>query len=414
MTSSVTQPPALYVARQPIFDRRLDVLAYELLARHGAADERISVADGDAETARTLIHAFHEIGLDHLVGDRLAFVNVTRPYLVGQVELPFAPERVVLEVPSAVAVDAELVDGVRSLVRAGWRISVDGALDRPELWPLLDVAAFAKVDVTGRDAGDLAELVSGLRRHDLDVVALRVETHDQLRQVTDLGVDYIQGFVLSRPDIVAGRPVPTDRSVCLRLLADVHRPDADLEALERIIRRDVSLAWRVLRSVNAAAPAMARRIDSVRDAVVLLGERRVRQWLTLTVLAGIDGKPVELLSTALIRAAMCERLAPLVGASPEAAFMVGLLSVLDALLDADMEEVLADLPLTEQALAALRHRGGPAGRVLALAIAWERGDLGVLTSPAGRGLPLLDAYLSALAWSQGLAEELSRDPVPRP
>jgi EAL and modified HD-GYP domain-containing signal transduction protein len=414
-TAMSTRSAALYVARQPIFDRRLEVYAYELLARRAAGDEQALIDDGDAETARTLVHAFHEIGLDHLVGDRLAFVNVTRPYLIGQVELPFAPQRVVLELPAAVVVDTELVEGIGDLVRAGWRISVDAAVDRPDLWPLLDLAAFAKLDVgAGLGHDELAEQVAGLGRHDLDVIALRVETHDQLRQVQDLGVDYVQGFVLSRPDIVAGRPVPTDRGVCLRLLADVHRPDANLEDLELIIRRDLSLAWRVLRSVNAAAPSLVRRIDSVRDAVVLLGERRVRQWLTLTVLAGIDGKPVELLTTALIRAAMCEQLAPLAGASPEAAFMVGLLSVLDALLDAELDEVLAELPLTEQALAALERGEGPAGRVLGLAVAWERGDLEVLTGPAGRGLPLLECYLRALAWAQGLTDELARDPVPRP
>src|SRR5919108_3803754 len=138
MTSAMSAPSGLYIARQPVFDRRLDVYAYELLARRGAGDERALIDDADAETARTLVHAFHEIGLDHLVGDRLAFVNVTRPYLVGQVELPFAPHRVVLELPAAVVVDGELVDGIRALVRAGWRISVDAAVDRPDLWPLLD------------------------------------------------------------------------------------------------------------------------------------------------------------------------------------------------------------------------------------------------------------------------------------
>jgi EAL and modified HD-GYP domain-containing signal transduction protein len=210
---------------------------------------------------------------------------------------------------------------------------------------------------------------------------------------------------------VAGRVLSPTRGASLRLLAEIHRPDADLEALEKIVRRDVGLAWRVLRSVNAAGSALVRRIDSVRDAVVLLGERRVRQWLALMVLAGIRDKPAELLSTALIRAGMCERLAIAAGLDASGAFTAGLLSVLDALLDLPMPEVLGSLPLSEELSEALLDHLGPEGRLLHLAVAWETGDLETLVSPAAQGLPLLESYLGALAFAQAVTGELVDDPA---
>jgi c-di-GMP phosphodiesterase len=407
MASSTRVAPALYVGRQPIFDRRLRVRGYELLARDRSDAQVAQFADAEQATARTLIGAFHEIGLDRLVGDTLAFVNVTPGLLVPEPELPFGPERVVLEVPATAAQDPAVLAAARRLTAEGWRLAVDGALDTPAQRELLDLAAYAKVDVGAVPPGELAKLIARLDRAGLGLIALKVETHELLDACLAAGFGFVQGFVLSRPKVVTGRGLPADRAMSLRLLADIHQPSADLEELERIVRRDVTLAYRVLRSVNAAGPALARRIDSVRDAVVLLGERRVRQWLALTVLAGIQDKPSEVLATSLVRAGMCERLALIAGTDPSAAFTVGLLSALDAILDVPMADIVAELPLSDRLNAALLEHEGSEGVLLRLAIAWEQGDLETLARPEGRRLPLLEAYLGGLAWSQAVAAELN-------
>jgi c-di-GMP phosphodiesterase len=394
MTSNV------YIARQPIFDRDAEVLGYELLFRERRHDTSAIVADDDQATSQVLLHTFMEIGLERIAGERLAFFNLGHSFLSGKFALPFPPDRVVIEVVERTPIDQALLEGVRHLVAEGYRVALDDFTYDPALAPLLDLAWMVKVDVLQVGPEGLAEQVELLRRHDVLLVAEKVEDHEMLAWCKALGFDYFQGFVLSQPKLVEGRAIPLERFASLQLLARVNQPGTSFEQLEALVRQNVALSYRVLRAVNSASAGLVRRIDSVRDAVVLLGQQKIRNWLTLMVLADVQDTPRELATTAMVRAKTCERLAVATRrAHPDTCFTAGLLSVLDAIMQAPMAEVLAHLPLSERLTAALLERDGPEGELLAWTIAWEQEDWETLLEPMLADVPVGVAYLEGVAWS---------------
>jgi EAL and modified HD-GYP domain-containing signal transduction protein len=390
----------VYIARQPIFDRDAEVLGYELLFRERGEDQTAVVDDDDQATSQVLLHTFMEIGLERIAGERLAFFNLGHSFLSGRFPLPFPPEQVVIEVIERTPVDQALLAGVHHLVADGYRIALDDVVYDPALAPLLDLAWMVKVDVRRVGPDGLAEQVDLLRRHDVLLVAEKVEDHEMLAWCKALGFDYFQGFVLSHPNMVAGRAIPLERLASLQLLATVNRPGTSFEQLEALVRQNVALSYRVLRAVNSASAGLVRRIDSVRDAVVLLGQQKIRNWLTLMVLADVQDTPKELATTAMVRAKTCERLAVATGrAHPDTCFTAGLLSVLDAIMQAPMAEVLAQLPLSQRLTAALLDRAGPEGQLLSWTIAWEQEDWETLLEPMLADVPVGVAYLEGVAWS---------------
>lgn len=389
----------VYIARQPIYTARLDVYAYELLYRAGDVTEA-DVSDGDAATAAVLLTALTEIGLSNLVGDRPAFVNMTRAFLVEDLHLLIDRDCVVLEILEDVVVDDAMVAGVAALAAQGYRIALDDFVHDPSYDALLRVADIVKLDVQAHDAVALREQVELLGSYDVELLAEKVETAEEFERCRALGFRYFQGYWLSRPAIVRGRELSANKVAMVQLLAEMQRPDADVARLAAIISRDVALSYKVLRFVNSAYLNLANPIESVHHGIVLLGLDTVRRWANLLVMARAEDKPRELMTVALARGRACERLALVVGGiAADGAFTVGLFSVLDALLDVPMDEVLHDLPLDPDVEAALLYRAGPLGRILECVCRYETGAWAQATHESVSAVDLRDAYVESLTWS---------------
>lgn len=389
----------VHVGRQPIFDRDRGVLGYELFFRAGEASTAAGSA-GDAATTGVILDTFTQFGLDRLVGERLAFVNVTRAFVVGAIPLPFPPDVAVLEIVPGVAADAETLAGAARLVATGYRLALDGFAFEPDRMDFLSHASYVKLDVAGVEPAVLQERFALAKRIGVSVVATRVESAEQLECATALGADYFQGFHLVRPDVVSTPSVSPSQLASLQLVSTLTQPDVSVEDVEAVVRLDLALNYRVLRAANSAATGVNRRIDSIRDALVLLGLQRLRSWLLLMVLADQGGAHEEQLSSALTRARTCELLAASGGeAKPATAFVAGLLSSLESVLGLPMPVLLERLPLTDELSAALGQRSGPLGRILAAVVAHEDGDVATVEE---LGLDLFDvsrAYLEAAGWS---------------
>ena len=388
------------VARQPIFDRDLHVHAYELLFRHPLADAGGPVTDTQA-TLRVIANAFTSFGIERLVGDRPAFVNLGRDLLIDEIEFPLPPEHLVIEVLETVVPEPAVLETLERLRSRGLSIALDDFVYAPEREPLLALADIVKVDLLAVPADRLAAEVETLRRWPVKLLAEKVETREAFDRCKALGFDFFQGFFLSRPQTLERREIAPNRLAAIRLLGSVQRPDVESREVEQLIGQDVGLTYKLMRFINSALFNLPREVDSIRQAVIYLGLKQLRQWVTLLVLSSIDDKPGALFELAMIRGRMCSNLAERLGhPEPETFFTVGLFSTLDALLDRPLAEILKELPLSEEMRDALLERRGLAGEALACTLAWERGDWAEAQCRNLDVAEISGAYAEALEWAQ--------------
>lgn len=399
----------IFVGRQPIFNRQLNVVGYELLFREFET-EKAAVVDGDLATSQVILNTFMEIGLDQLVGNRMAFINLTRRFLLEeQPLLPVMQGRMVLEVLEDVEVDEALISALRNLSNQGYQIALDDVVDPEDVRSLLEIADIVKLDLLDTDRAHLEAHVATLREYGVWLLAEKVETYEEFELCKGLGFDYFQGYFLSRPKVVSGRRMPTSRLAIVRLLAKLHDPDIEIDELEAIVRQDVSLSYRLLRLINSAFYSLSTKITTVRQALTLLGIQQVQAWVSLLLLSRIDDKPNALVTTAMSRAKMCELLAVAANErGPEADFTVGLFSILDVLLDLPMEEAIASLPLSDEVTAALLESKGHLGAVLNCTLAYEKGDWGAVSCLTLTPGEIRDAYLESLDWTARASTVLGR------
>jgi EAL and modified HD-GYP domain-containing signal transduction protein len=393
----ITTPRVLF-ARQAIVDRRGRVAGYELLYR-GERDEMGRIPDAEHATCAVLVGAFAEVGFSAAVGAATAFLNVTERFLQEVDPLPMEPERTVLELLEDEAPSPELLARLRSLRAEGFRIALDDFVPTATNLAFLDVADLVKVDLRAHDRPTAERLMSTLAGRGLTVVAEKVEDQAEADWSAAAGAQLFQGFFYCKPVELAGDELRAASLSRLRAAAGLTSPDAGVDEIEAALRTDPSLSLRLLRYLNSAALSLSHRVSSIRQGVMLLGPRTVRQWALVLLLGGVGEQRGPLLSTALARARTCEMIANARGAAdPEAWFSVGLLSVSDVIAGRTMEEVVGELPLDEDIVAALLWRHGPKGEALAAAIACERGQIPVLDPTL-----VMAAYADAVAWADAHA-----------
>jgi c-di-GMP-related signal transduction protein len=392
---------SVHVGRQTVYDGAGAVFGYQLLFR--SALDGATFDDPGHNIAQVVAATLLEIGVENLVGERLVFVNVTRPFLTGVLPVAGSPDQVVLEVPAAVAAEAELVDALRNLVRQRYRVAVcglgrDGSGTLDHLDALLDLADYVRVDLSASELPDLPQLVATIRSHNAHPIAERVDSEALFTAAYQAGFEFFQGQAFGRPEVSGGPGLSPSRVSCVRMLGAMLAEDVDPDELENIIRTDPALAYRVLRLANSAGIGLRRQVTSVRQALVLVGPVKLRGWFVLMGLTDMGVSDNERLGWALTRARMCELLAERVpGVSKDQAFLAGLLSSLATLLDLDVLELADQVGAADGLVAALRGEG-PLGRILTDAVSYEEGDavgpdsdLDVVTARR--------AYLEAMAWS---------------
>jgi len=398
--------PNAFLARQPIYDRALEVIGYELLFRSGEAGHA-DFADADQATSQVMLNAFMEIGLENIVGDRLAFFNLTHAFIVGDYPLPFPPGRGCLEILESVSMDDGVLAAVRHLSDQGYTIVLDDFIYHEALRPLVELADIIKIDVLALDSPELQRNVSLLRHHEAKLLAEKVETQEMLDFCRELNFDYYQGYFFCKPKIISGSRMPANRMVTLQLLAGLQDPDISVSALEALVGQDVTMSYKLLRCINSAFYSFPRKVESIRQAINILGGRWLNTWVSLMVLANIDDKPRELMVTAMVRAKMCERLATATAQKGSERFFIGgLFSVLDAMMDRPLEELLKMLPLADEVNNALLYHQGPIGKTLECVLAYDHGQWDEVHCPAMDAEGISQAYLDSIAWAEQVGQAL--------
>jgi EAL and modified HD-GYP domain-containing signal transduction protein len=370
---AAAKPGTRFVARQPIFTGDERVFGYELLFRAGTEDY-FQASDADA-ASRSTVSTSMLIGLDVLCEGQRAFVNCTREVLLKDYITLLPSTLTVVEVLESVPPDDLVMAACQRLKAAGYLIALDDFAANDPREPLTALADIIKVDLRVTTLEQAAEMV---RRHGpwhCRMLAEKVETREEFAAAKKAGFVYFQGYFFHRPETVKAREIPENRINYLRIWQAISRPKLDVREIEELIKREASLCYRLLRYLNSPVFGFGNEIHSVRHALALLGEREVCRWVRLvaTLNAGQD-KPSELVTSALIRARFCELLSPRVNHAGSDLFLVGLLSLMDAILEIPMTKILEHVALDKESKAVLLGTASPLRPFYRLMLAQESGE----------------------------------------
>jgi c-di-GMP-related signal transduction protein len=401
----------IFVARQPIFDARHRIRAYELLYRDGAMALHAGDASESTMSSTVIVDGVLGMGLGRLTEGQTAFVNVPEHLLLGGVHEILDPSRVVIELLETVRPTHEVVAACERLKGLGFRMAMDDFVYAPEFRPLLELADVVKIDVI-QSARGLEGMVHELAPFGLQLLAEKVENAEVHEKCVGLGFELFQGFHYFRPQTLTRRDLATEAVAITRLLALLGDLSVKDRTIEEAFRSDPSLSFKLLRIVNSAAVG-GRGVDSIGHAMRLLGRDPLHRWLSLlllTVGGGGGEMRLEMIKSALQRGRMCELLGDAVRSainrelpSGGTLFLVGLFSHLDALLGVDMKTILDDIDVTRDVRDALLGYQGKAGTVLQGVVAYTEGDWEAAEArleDLGAAPEILsDVYLDAVTWA---------------
>lgn len=399
----------IFVARQPIFDRNSAVSGYELLFR-STRENRFIATDAEVASAATIEQSTAAFGLDELVGERTAWVNLTRGALLNEYYRLLPPGRTVIELLENVHPDQKVIAACLRLKAEGYRLALDDYTFSSEAAPLLAMADLVKVDFLQSRARSDERVIRRLRDRGIYLLAEKVETIADHREAVTAGYDLFQGYYYCRPEMVEINDLAPSKLTQLRFLSEVTRGDTSFARLEELFRQDVALTTRLLRYLNSAAFGWRHEIGSLRHALELMGVEPLRKWATMMgfVALGSD-RPKELVITALSRARFAEEIGPPSGLSRNGLelFLTGMLSVVDTMVGRPMKEVLDGLAVPPPVRVALTGGEHPVGSVLGVVKAYEAGDWPAVEAaqrrhPIGERV-LSDAYVRSLQWAEATA-----------
>ena len=345
----------IYIARQPIFTRNKQIFAYELLFRDGTANSFPGTEENNA-TSRVLSNTFFNSGIEQITGGKPAFINFTRQLIVGRIPLLFPAQITTVEILENVVPDEPVIESCRELSRAGYTIALDDFEYVPAMEPLIELADIIKVDFSKSTKEDICAFAHRFASNGKKLLAEKVETMEEFEEALKLGYTYFQGYFFSKPQIIRRTEIPALKLNVLGIMSEVGKENYQVSKLHKLIEQDVGISYKLLRYLNSPFYRRVQEVSSLRQAIVFLGEKGIKQFLSVIFLAELgQDKPDELLKSSIIRARICEGLGMAAGVrtDPSELFTLGLFSHIDAILDNSMENIMKTLPLASEIKATL-------------------------------------------------------------
>jgi c-di-GMP-related signal transduction protein len=398
----------VFVARQPIFNREKKIYGYELLFREGMSNFFTGI-DGNTATSKVLSNSFLSIGIEELTGNHLAFINFTRDLLLQYIPRLFSRERLVIEVLEDIKPDKDIVEVCKDLSQKGYQVALDDFFYRPDMKELIAIANIIKFDFRSTKPEDMEKVIKKISRDKLHLLAEKVESYEEFEIALKMGFEYFQGYFFSKPEILKGKDVSSIQMNLLEIMSEINKPDFEFKKVEGIITKDVSISYKLMRYMNSAYFRRASKISSIKEAIILLGEKGIRNFLSLIAMTKLaENKPDELIRTSIIRAKFCELVGTLCrcGMDTPELFTLGLFSSIDAILDDTMENLMKKLPLADELKNALVKREGGIYSYLVLAMSYEKGDWdGVIRWSEDMGVDINELpkiFLDAISWADAI------------
>ncbi len=397
--------PARFAARLPILTAGEKVFGYKLLFRTDVNNYFPSV-EGDV-ASRGVIDMSSLIGLSTLSNNLPAFIVTTRDILVRQYLSLLPAGKVIAEIPDSVSADAEVVRACRKLKAAGYKIALSNFRADDPRRELEEIADFLKVDIKISSLADVASLTSCYRGRGPRLIAEKVETREDFEFCKAEGFSYFEGYFFRKPEMMRARGAQSNRTVFLRLLSAISRPDLDWKEIEEIVKSDPMLYYRLLRYLNSPIFGLRGEVRTVGQALTILGEKEIRRWCQLSGMLELSrNKPSDLALAALVRARFAELIGARVDCGDSNLFQIGLLSLMDAILEIPMREVLEGLPIDESARTVLLEGTGPLSPVYDLMLVVEAGvwpKIAALSSRLGIDQEFIaQSHWAAMEWAQSI------------
>ncbi len=396
----------ILVGRQQILDTKLDIYAYEILFR-GTDFDLSQQEQAASATNQVITDTLLEIGLNEIVGSALAFINFTTQNLLEKTPLHLPKDRIVIEVLENVTITQQIIDHIRDFSRKGYKIALDDFILTPEWLPLLEFADIIKLDIMAMPLSETLQAIEKLKPYNLKLLAEKVETLEEYETLKKAGCELFQGFFFSKPNLVSGKRLGINQNASLKLMSIVNQADIGFDELTEVISQDIGLSYKLLHYINSAFFSLPVKIETIHHALTYLGMTEVKRWINILTLTSLSEKPLALIQNLLVRAKMCELLAPFYQQIPEHMFLMGMLSSIDSLLDIPLDEALAQLPLAEDIKQAILYKQGIAGDILTYILYYERWELSSINNHRNAPVDIGKIYIQSVAWSNQVLDEIN-------
>ena len=395
----------VFLARQPIFDRNMNVYAYELLFRSGGGNNFYDAADQEQASTEVLTSGFFSMDIAQVASGKRVFVNFTQELLLAGLAHLLPKELLTVEILETVEPTPAVVQVCAKLVEAGYSLALDDFVFAKKFQPLIALADIIKFDFLNTTRQQRERLVRAELPRSVRILAEKVETQTMFAEATELGCAYFQGYFFSKPVILKGKNIAHSQVARLQLLQEIQKNELDWVKLEEIFRREVGLSYKLLKYINSPVFGLRGEVASIAHAMILLGQREMVKWLMLVVFRSLgEQSPDEVVAAAVIRARFGELLAQQtrLPVEPSTVFLTGMFSLLDVFLGCSIEEIAREIRIDVKVLAVLTGQPGPASDLHRLLLAYERGDWGLVISQAAlfglTGSDVARAYSESLAW----------------
>jgi c-di-GMP-related signal transduction protein len=393
----------VFVARQPIFDRNKKVYAYELLFRSGASNHFPDI-DGDTATTSLLSSSFFTVGIDKIVAGKIAFINFTEDLITKGTPHLFSSGKMMVEILENVAPSAEIITSCTMLKDQGYELALDDFVYSRKFEELLHLSDIIKIDFRLTPLEKIEEMILSLKKYNCKLLAEKIETYEEFTKAMALGFTYFQGYFFSKPEVLKNKDLSVSQMTMIRLISQINAADFDVSALGELVSHDVSITYKLLNYINSAYFGRLQPISSITQAISYLGEKGFKLFVSLIATSMLaENKPDALVKMAVIRARFLQLIGIELGKDSSEMFLLGLFSLIDAMLDRNMKEILKQLPLTEKVSAALIDRTGELFIFIRLIETYETGNwVAFRYAQKKSGIEdkkILDFYLEAIAWA---------------
>lgn len=396
----------IFIARQGIYNKEEKVVAYELLYRNSLNNIFDDSIEEEIATYK-VIENISSFGLDTLTDNRKAFVNFSEKLIKKNIATLLPKDKVVIEVLETVNASKEIIDRLKFLKEVGYNIALDDVVEEEHIINFKDVIDIVKVDFLLSSKESRKQIANICKNFNIEMLAEKIETLEDLKEAQDLGYDYYQGYYYSKPSIFLGKDISIKNSSIFSLLVELIREDYDLDKVEYIIKTDIALTYKFLRFINSAYFNFLYEIKSIKQAIILIGREELRKWLSiLSVVEISSGKSDEYAKNIIIRAKFCEEIAFICNEDASSAFMVGLFSNLHIMIEKDVDYLVENLPVNMEIKKALLGEDNIFRNILELSLAYEMLDNENITKQCNKLKvnkgALWNSYCKAIEWSKNI------------